>query len=65
MTAPIGLISIDPLTKSVFYWTPHVSRSFKLPNLSAPQFRGRIAWVAKTERHLSLGKRIVTLSLHT
>jgi hypothetical protein len=54
MTVPIGLISIDPLTKSLFSWMPQISKKFKLPNFLAPQSRDFIARVVEIERHLFL-----------
>jgi hypothetical protein len=62
MTVPIGLIYVDPLTRSLFSWTHWISKSFKLPNFSAPQSRGQIARVVEIERHLFLGKQITALS---
>jgi hypothetical protein len=61
MTVPIGLIYVDPLTRSFFSWTLRISKPFKFPNFSAPQPLGRIARVVEIERNLFHGKRIITL----
>jgi hypothetical protein len=61
MIRPIGLIFVYMLTRSSFSWTLQILKSFKLPNFSAPQSRGRITRVVETDRYLFLGKRIITL----
>jgi hypothetical protein len=51
-----------PLILGSFFWTLQTSKYFKLLTFSHPQYRGQVALVVKTERHLFLGKRIITLS---
>jgi hypothetical protein len=50
------------LNPGSFLRTSQTSKSFKLPNFSAPRFRVWIARVVEIERHLFLGKQIITLS---
>jgi hypothetical protein len=62
ITMSIRLISVDLLTRSAFFGTPRILKSFELPIFSAPQSRGRIARAVETENHLFLRKQIITLS---
>jgi hypothetical protein len=50
------------LILSSFSWTQRTSKYFKLPTFLLPQSRDWIMQVVETERHLFLGKQIVTLS---
>jgi hypothetical protein len=51
-----------PLILGSFSWMPHTSKYFKLLTFSASRSCVRITRVVETERHLFLGKRIITLS---
>jgi hypothetical protein len=52
MTVSIGLIDPIHLSQGSFLWTSRTSKSFKLPNFSAPRSYVRIAWMVEIERHL-------------
>jgi hypothetical protein len=63
MTISIGLISVDLLTRVVFFGMPWISKSFELLNFLALHFHGRITHVVETKSRLFLEKCIVTLLL--
>jgi hypothetical protein len=56
MIVPIRLIDLIHLSQGLFLWTPQTSKSFKLPNFSAPRSHIRIAQVVEIEMHLFLEK---------
>jgi hypothetical protein len=58
MTMLNGLIAFCPLRGGSFLGTPQISKSFKLPPF---RFHVQIARAVETEKHLFLGKQIITL----
>jgi hypothetical protein len=63
MTMPIGLISVDLLTRVVFFEMPWISKSFELPNFLALHSHGWIVHVVETKAIFFLEKCIITLLL--